>query len=75
MGQMLWETAQFFPMTRDMCVARALKQTVAGRQKLDMCNWEVERRMNTFNHVHLHVMSSDVSSWAFSVVGFPLRGI
>ena len=72
MGQMLWETAQFFPMTRDTCVARALKQTVAGRQKLDMCNWEVERRLNSFSHVHLHVMSSDVSSWASFVVGLPL---
>lgn len=60
-GQMLWEMAQFYPQTRDNCVARAMKQKMAGRQKLETCNWEVERRMNSYNHLHLHMMSSDVS--------------
>ncbi|KAK7112847.1 hypothetical protein V1264_012232 [Littorina saxatilis] len=58
MEQMLWETLQFYPTARDSCVARAIQSGVTGRQKLEKCGQEIERRINSYHHLHISVATN-----------------
>ncbi|KAK7105729.1 uncharacterized protein [Littorina saxatilis] len=53
--QLLWETTQFFPQSRDSCVARAMKEKLAGRERLEICSRQTVSRINSFQHVHLQI--------------------
>lgn len=52
--QKLWEVQQHDPETRDPCVARAIRASLTGRDKLEMCSHFVHDQLNTFTHLHLH---------------------
>lgn len=67
MEQMLWETLQFYPTARDSCVARAIQSGVTGRQKLEKCGQEIERRINSYHHLHISVATNMVSFVSCSI--------
>ena len=65
--QMMWEMSQFYAPARDMCVARAIEQVLSGRERMEMCGMETERRVNSYQHVHINVASNAVSiTWGFA---------
>ena len=59
--QRMWEMSQFFASARDVCVARAIEHDLSGRQRLENCGMEVERRVNSYQHVHVNIVCNAVS--------------
>ncbi|KAL8591031.1 hypothetical protein ACOMHN_002576 [Nucella lapillus] len=62
--QLLWESRQFFPESRDYAVSRTVEDTIMGREEMEKnCQWTC-LRMNAYNHVHMHVSAdSDELPW------------
>jgi hypothetical protein len=68
--QLLWETQQFYPESRDPCVSKAVQHVLTSRTRLEKCSRQISQQINTYNHLHVQVQSEQVSTlfhcWSFT---------